>query len=118
MSLWPGEVPADLLARLIAAESYHKRNGRKPLSGSSRPCKRILARPASLERATFRSAIRNRQEVTPTYKWCLATACKERHWAAPVTAPGSIRLHMGVGKMLLEREARSFDTSLLVAQGV
>ena len=32
------------------------------------------------------------QEVTRGYVWCLARACKERYQAAPVTAPGSIRL--------------------------
>ena len=31
---------------------------------------------------------------------------------------GSIRLQVGVGKMRLEREAHSFDTSIVVAQGV
>src|SRR5215469_4048309 len=36
------------------------------------------------------------QEVTPTYACCFARACKERHWAATVTAPGSIRLPASV----------------------
>ena len=34
------------------------------------------------------------QEVTRGYVSCSARACKERHWAAPATAPGSIRLQL------------------------
>ena len=44
--------------------------------------------------------------MTRGYVYSLARACKERHWAASVTAPGSIRLQHPLRRGRLNKSER------------
>jgi len=66
---------------------------REPRPVNPRPCLGNLgARDGNRTRDIHVRKRSGQSEVTPTCVSCIARGCNGRHWGAPVTAPGSIRL--------------------------
>jgi hypothetical protein len=87
MALLPGEVPADLLARIafkrLQGGSQRRRRFKK--LNSSRY---LRGRPPGNRTPNPRvKRTIETQEITPTYVSCLARGGRGRHWTAPSTAP-------------------------------
>ncbi|MBW2316421.1 MAG: tyrosine-type recombinase/integrase [Deltaproteobacteria bacterium] len=90
----PWEVPADFLARTFAEQSGHEfdHSGVLGNRGDAQPRERNGGAEGDRTPAPQTARSREAQEITGAYAQWPASSGEGRHMAAPIAAPGSIRL--------------------------